>query len=156
MPNVLVSGVYPSPDTQEDKALREALRLLTPTRPDFRTADYAASFNWDEISLEYARQLNEFTHLPQRDEDSSPWYAVVFRSKRRKDCNNVDLFDADRDAYNEAFKHTGGALLVYWYTDLDADFNCLATCVWTSRDKALSVNSLPAHRQASRLSADSI
>ncbi|KAJ1955174.1 hypothetical protein GGI12_005622, partial [Dipsacomyces acuminosporus] len=111
-------------------------------------------FNWSEISSKFGAALDGHSHLPGRPAtDDISWYAVVFRSKRREDCNNLDLFEADRLAYDEAFAHTNGALLVYWYTDLDEDNNCLATCVWTSRKHALSVNSLPKHRDAARLSS---
>ncbi|KAJ2802359.1 hypothetical protein H4R20_003310 [Coemansia guatemalensis] len=142
--------------TREDESMREALKLLTPIRDDFRLADYAQSFNWDKISDEFHRQLKRFDdpllQLPKRTEYS--WYAVVFRSKRKVDCSNSDLFEADKMAYEEAYKSTNGSLLVYWYTGLDDDHNCLATCVWSSRDIARSVNSLPKHKEAARLSAD--
>ncbi|KAJ2017941.1 hypothetical protein GGI13_000743 [Coemansia sp. RSA 455] len=141
-------------ETLEDESLRQALKLLAPIRKDFRLADYATSFNWDEISAEFQAQRPNYQALPSRSGTLS-WYAVVFRSKRRTDCNNVDLFEADRLAYQEAFTTTNGSLLVYWYTDLDDDNNCLATCVWTSRDIARSVNLLPRHREAVQLSAGS-
>ncbi|KAJ2838834.1 hypothetical protein FBU31_000828 [Coemansia sp. 'formosensis'] len=140
--------------TLEDESLRQALNLLAPIRDDFRLADYATSFNWDKISTEFGTQMLKHQELPPRSGAVS-WYAVVFRSKRRTDCNNVDLFEADRLAYNEAFTTTNGSLLKYWYTDLDAENNCLATCVWTSRDIARSVNLLPRHREAAQLSAGS-
>ncbi|PIA14626.1 hypothetical protein COEREDRAFT_35106, partial [Coemansia reversa NRRL 1564] len=124
-------------------SMREALKLLKPIRDDFRLADYSQSFNWDEIN----------SKLPSRTEYS--WYAVVFRSKRKVDCQTGDLFDADKMAYEEAFNSTNRSLLVYWYTGLDDDNNCLATCVWSSRDIARSVNSLPRHKEAARLSAGS-
>ncbi|KAJ2485253.1 hypothetical protein EV174_001858, partial [Coemansia sp. RSA 2320] len=142
--------------TREDESMRQALKLLNPIRDDFRLADYAESFNWAEISAEFQTQLLVHADLPPKA-DSAPdnWYAVVFRSKRRTDCNNVDLFEADRNAYREAFSSTNGSLLMYWYTELDADDNCLATCVWSNRELARSVNMLPAHREAARLSAGS-
>ncbi|KAI8320536.1 hypothetical protein GQ54DRAFT_246983, partial [Martensiomyces pterosporus] len=124
-------------------ALRQALKMLAPVRDDFRLADYSTSFNWAH------------DHLPHRPPGDLSWYAVVFRSRRKADCNNVDLFEADRLAYTEAFANTNGALLVYWYTGLDKDSNCLATCVWASRGHAVSVSSLPAHKDAARLSAGS-
>ncbi|KAJ2640714.1 hypothetical protein GGF44_002463, partial [Coemansia sp. RSA 1694] len=149
-------------ETQEDESLRQALKLLAPTRDDFRLADYATSFNWSDISSEFHSQLSNYSALPSRSSTATTtkefavsWYAVVFRSKRRADCNNIDLYEADRLAYNEAFATTNGSLLAYWYTDLDGDNNCLATCVWTSRDIARSVNLLPRHREAARLSAGS-
>ncbi|KAJ2831676.1 hypothetical protein GGI24_001501 [Coemansia furcata] len=140
--------------TLEDESFRLALDLLAPIRDDFRLADYATSFNWDKISTEFRAQMLKHQELPPRSGVVS-WYAVVFRSKRRTDCNNVDLYEADRLAYNEAFTETNGSLLKYWYTDLDAENNCLATCVWTSRDIARSVNLLPRHREAAQLSAGS-
>ncbi|KAJ2742658.1 hypothetical protein GGI20_004323 [Coemansia sp. BCRC 34301] len=92
--------------TQEDESLRQALKLLAPTRDDFRLADYATSFNWPEVSSEFLTQLPSHANLPSRlsaePTKTATWYAVVFRSKRRTDCNNVDLFEADRLAYNEA------------------------------------------------------
>ncbi|KAJ1942228.1 hypothetical protein GGF37_003204 [Kickxella alabastrina] len=142
--------------TKEDERIRQSLKLLKTVRDDFRTADYAQSFNWSEISQEYNRLQNSHAHLPSRDSSEKlSWYAVVFRSRRRADCNNVDLFMADKNAYEEAYQMTNGSLLVYWYTDLDADNNCLATCVWSSRDIARSVNSLPAHKEAASLAAGS-
>ncbi|KAJ2905163.1 hypothetical protein GGI21_004199 [Coemansia aciculifera] len=142
-------------ETQQDERMRQALKLLAPTQDDFRLVDYATRFNWPEMAAEYASQLSKHSDLPSRDKLPATWYAVVFRSKRRTDCNNVDLFEADRLAYNEAFSTTNGSLLKYWYCDLDKDNNCLATCVWTSRDLARSVNLLPRHREAARLSAGS-
>ncbi|KAJ1645135.1 hypothetical protein J3B02_006245 [Coemansia erecta] len=142
--------------TKQDEIMRQALKKLRTTRDDFRTGDYAKCFSWDEVSDEY-RQLNNndiYEQLPDKPGDLV-WYAVVFRSKRREDCNNLDLFMADKEAYEEAYEITNGALLVYWYTDLDKDNNCLATCVWTSRDIARSVNSQPAHRIAAAMAADS-
>ncbi|KAJ2790429.1 hypothetical protein GGI18_001801, partial [Coemansia linderi] len=112
--------------TLEDESLRKALHLLAPTSDDFRLADYATSFNWPDISAELQAQFAHHQDLPPRQGPVS-WYAVVFRSKRRTDCNNIDLFEADRLAYNEAFTVTNGSLLKYWYTDLDKDNNCLAT-----------------------------
>ncbi|KAJ1719033.1 hypothetical protein LPJ53_006126 [Coemansia erecta] len=140
--------------TQEDERMRQALKVLRTARSDFRTGDYAQSFNWGEISSEYRRLAGggSHGHLQSRADDLV-WYAVVFRSKRRADCNNVDLFMADKNAYEEAYAHTNGALLVYWYSDLDDNNDCLATCVWTSRVIARSVNSLPAHREAAGLAA---
>ncbi|KAJ2455085.1 hypothetical protein EV183_001014 [Coemansia sp. RSA 2336] len=140
--------------TQEDEGMREALKLLNPTKDNFRTGDYKECFNWNDISHEFHKQLPNFAHLPKRDAGDLSWYAVVFRSKRRADCSNADLFEADKQAYEEAFSATNGSLLVYWYTGLDEEHNCLATCVWSSRDIARSVNSLPRHREAARLSAD--
>ncbi|KAJ2358792.1 hypothetical protein GGF43_000577 [Coemansia sp. RSA 2618] len=141
--------------TREDEVMRIALKRLNPIRSDFRLADYAQSFNWDQVTQEFRTQLHnnrELDGLPARADYE--WYAVVFRSKRRADCSNADLFEADERAYTEAFESTNGALLVYWFTGLDEDHNCLATCVWSERDIARSVNSLPRHREAARLSAD--
>ncbi|KAJ1795163.1 hypothetical protein LPJ59_004394 [Coemansia sp. RSA 2399] len=144
--------------TREDESMREALKVFHAVRADYRTADYGASFNWDEVAAEYKRQLANFSHLPSRASDAeepTDWFAVAFRSKRRTDCDNVDLFDADRKAYEEAFYGTNKSLLMYWYSDVDDEQNCLATCVWTSRDIARSINSLPHHREAARLAAGS-
>ncbi|KAJ2800676.1 hypothetical protein H4R21_003082 [Coemansia helicoidea] len=179
MENVVISGAYPGRDgavaparagqqcpflagsegtakryaeTRQDESLRAALKLLRPASDDFWVGDYAQSFNWDEIGREYERQLGAHAGLPERASEDG-WYAVVFRSKRNPECNHRDLFDADRAAYTEAFEATNGALLVYWFTGLDADNNCLATCVWTGRDIARSVNALPRHKEAARLSA---
>ncbi|KAJ1829987.1 hypothetical protein IWW55_000256 [Coemansia sp. RSA 2706] len=141
--------------TREDESMREALKRLQPISDDFRTGDYARSFNWDEISAAFFEQLaTQRGDLPGRAAGEDDWYAVVFRSQRRRDCSNADLFEADRLAYEEAYAATGGALLVYWFAGLDADHNCLATCVWSARDVARSVNALPRHREAARLSAD--
>ncbi|KAJ2374937.1 hypothetical protein GGI05_007214, partial [Coemansia sp. RSA 2603] len=98
--------------TQEDERMRQALKHLQTTHQGFRTGDYAQSFNWAQISAEYRRlrESNSHGHLPGRLSDSTEdgggegltWYAVVFRSKRRADCNSVDLFAADKEAYEEA------------------------------------------------------
>ncbi|KAJ2546490.1 hypothetical protein EV175_005582 [Coemansia sp. RSA 1933] len=143
--------------TREDESMREALKLFRAVRDDYRTADYGESFNWSEIAAEYKRQLQKHGNLPSRELESEnvDWFAVAFRSKRRTDCDSVDLFDADRKAYEEAFYGTNKSLLMYWYSDVDDEQNCLATCVWTSRDIARSINSLPHHREAARLAAGS-
>ncbi|KAJ2711709.1 hypothetical protein H4R19_003118 [Coemansia spiralis] len=138
--------------TRQDESLREALKLLKPTRDDYRVGDYSQCFNWDEIGRAYEKQLAAHADLPERTAEDG-WYAVAFRSKRNPECNTGDLFDADRNAYTEAFESTNQALLVYWFTTLDDDNNCLATCVWTGRDIARSVNMLPKHKEAARLSA---
>ncbi|KAI9504852.1 hypothetical protein BX070DRAFT_185142, partial [Coemansia spiralis] len=133
-------------------SLRAALKSFRPTHKNFRTHDYSKSFNWSEISKIYQQKLGQFAHLPH-NKPGLVWFAVAFRSRRRKDCDNLDLFMADKNAYEEAFYATNKSLLMYWYSDVDEENYCLATCVWTSADIARSVNSLPHHKEAARLSA---
>ncbi|KAJ2143402.1 hypothetical protein IW142_003739 [Coemansia sp. RSA 564] len=181
MSNVLISGVYPPREgeaerevtatpseyplpapvssdpllrytpTHEDECMREALKLLHPIRDDFRTADYATSFNWPEITESFIKHLKSPSELPARSE--CDWYALVFRSQRRADCIDTDLFEADRQAYEEAYSTSNGGLLVYWYTELDENNYCMTTCVWTARNIARSVSLLPRHMAAAKMAA---
>lgn len=59
------------------------------------------------------------------------WYCVVFRSRRNKESSSLSLYQADREAHEEAVKN--GGLVMYWYGVPDEQTGSnLATCIWQS------------------------
>lgn len=78
-------------------------------------------------------------------------YIVAFRSTRRKDADADRLYQADRDAHEEAV--TAGGLLLYWYGSVNRAGENLATCIWQSRRDAIAANRNPKHAIAARLAS---
>ena len=56
------------------------------------------------------------------------WYCVVFRSRRKAESSSLSLYQADREAHEEAVKN--GGLVMYWYGVPDETGLNLATCIW--------------------------
>ncbi|KAI9006154.1 hypothetical protein BC832DRAFT_471359 [Gaertneriomyces semiglobifer] len=125
--------------TPTDLILAETLRDLRELVPDYRTAPIATAFNWSEL----------WQLLPRSA--SKRWYLVVFRSVRKATANSSALYDADHLAHEEAKK--SGGILKYWYGDLNDQRECLAMCVWASRDFAKRATTGPDHVKAMRLAA---
>ncbi|KAK4054178.1 hypothetical protein OIV83_001204 [Microbotryomycetes sp. JL201] len=116
-------------------ALHRALHELKPLTSNYAHEPYEEAFNWNELRLpaEFERE----------------WYIVAFRSTRAPDSPSRDLYEADRQAHEEAV--AAGGLLAYWYgKPSDAGSN-LATCIWMSRAHAVKATAGRKHIEAMRL-----
>eukprot|EP00850_Spirogloea_muscicola_P004299 SM000018S03664 [mRNA] locus=s18:647436:648545:- [translate_table: standard] len=122
----LLEGLEPTPD-----ALADAL-----------TTPYEDCFLWDRILPELAYYA---------DEVGGPLYAVVFRSIRKVEADSEQLYAADAAAHEEAKK--SGGLLKYWYGTLNEQRECLATCIWSSREHARRALGKPSHIKAMQLAS---
>eukprot|EP00850_Spirogloea_muscicola_P002812 SM000011S18990 [mRNA] locus=s11:288091:289197:+ [translate_table: standard] len=85
------------------------------------------------------------------DEVGGPLYAVVFRSIRKLEADSEQLYAADAAAHEEAKK--SGGLLKYWYGTLNEQRECLATCIWSSREHARRALGKPSHIKAMQLAS---
>jgi hypothetical protein len=98
-------------------ALHQVLHGFRPLGSDYSTTPYNHAFNWSEINLP--------------EEVEREWYCVVFRSRRNKESSSLSLYQADREAHEEAVKN--GGLVMYWYGVPDETTGSnLATCIWQS------------------------
>lgn len=95
-------------------ALHQALHHFQPKDSHYAAREYSDAFNWSNLSLE---------EYVERE-----WYCVVFRSRRNKESESLSLYQADREAHEEAVKN--GGLVMYWYGVPDATGLNLATCIW--------------------------
>ncbi|KAF7315708.1 UPF0643 protein [Mycena indigotica] len=121
-------------------SLHKALHHFKPITPHYASTPYHEAFNWDELML------------PEHQERE--WYIVVFRSRRKAGSDGGALYDADKNAHEEAVRN--GGLLLYWYGVPDpASGMNLATCIWQSRKHAIAANSRPHHIVAMRLASQS-
>jgi hypothetical protein len=99
------------------------------------------SFNYTNISLPATTPNHEY-------------YGILFRSTRHRSAPSKsirDLYAADRRAHEEAIN--SGGLLMYWYGIPNAAGENVATCVWTSRDDAVTASRLVRHRAAAALAS---
>ncbi|EKM54270.1 uncharacterized protein PHACADRAFT_258014 [Phanerochaete carnosa HHB-10118-sp] len=121
-------------------SLHKALHKFHPVTDEYAETPYEEAFNWSELEL------------PENAERE--WYAVSFRSKRKEGSDGGPLYEADKQAHEEAVRN--GGLILYWYgiphpkTGLN-----LATCIWQSRAHAIAAHSGPHHISAMRLAAAS-
>jgi hypothetical protein len=98
-------------------ALHHTLHGFQPVTNSYSTTPYDQAFNWSEINLP--------------EEVEREWYCVVFRSRRNKESSSLSLYQADREAHEEAVKN--GGLVMYWYGVPDeVTGSNLATCIWQS------------------------
>lgn len=118
-------------------ALHYALYRFRAISDAYATLPYHQAFNWQDITLP--------------EEIQREWYIVAFRSTRRKDADSDKLYQADRDAHEEAV--TAGGLLLYWYGSINGAGENLATCIWQSRKDAIAANRNPKHAIAARLAS---
>lgn len=95
-------------------ALHQALHHFEPVDTHYASREYSSAFNWSELELD--------------DEVEREWYCVVFRSRRNKESESLSLYQADREAHEEAVKN--GGLVMYWYGVPDRTGLNLATCIW--------------------------
>ncbi|SGY13781.1 BQ5605_C010g05974 [Microbotryum silenes-dioicae] len=116
-------------------ALHHALHAFQPKTDQYAYEPYDEAFNFDEIKLP--------VHLERE------WYIVAFRSTRAKDSPSRNLYEADRQAHEEAV--TAGGLLAYWFGVPNSRGSNLATCIWMSRAHAVRAIAGPKHVEAMRL-----
>ncbi|KAG9316330.1 hypothetical protein JVU11DRAFT_2361 [Chiua virens] len=121
-------------------SLHKALHHFRPLAEGYAAHPYSLAFNWSELDLPV--------------DEEREWYAVAFRSRRKKGSDSEPLYEADRLAHEEAVSN--GGLLMYWYgvPDPQTGMN-LATCIWQSRKHAIAANSRPHHIQAMKLATAS-
>lgn len=97
-------------------ALHQALHHFAPVDNHYAARPYHTAFNWKAVG----------EHMDVDVERE--WYCVVFRSRRNKGSESLDLYKADRGAHEEAVKN--GGLILYWYGVPDSTGLNLATCIW--------------------------
>jgi hypothetical protein len=98
-------------------SLHQTLHHFHPVNSNYSTTAYDSAFNWSEITLP--------------EEVEREWYCVVFRSRRNKESSSLSLYQADREAHEEAVKN--GGLVMYWYgVPNETTGSNLATCIWQS------------------------
>lgn len=102
-----------------------ALTKLQSTRPDYATAPYMSSFNWDEV-FEILTGLCTQAGIQWQRTD---FYVVIFRSKLRIEADRARLGELDQMSHQEAC--ASGGLLQYWFGSSDAERRNLATCKFT-------------------------
>lgn len=112
--------------------LHQALHRFKPIDHNYASTSYEQAFNWDELTM--ARDIER------------EWYCVVFRSRRKPESSNLSLYQADREAHEEAVQN--GGLVMYWYGVPDETGLNLATCIWQSRRHAVKAISGPKHMLA--------
>jgi hypothetical protein len=99
------------------------------------------SFNYTSISLPATTLDHQY-------------YGILFHSTRLRSAPSKSiraLYATDRHAHEEAIR--SGGLLMYWYGVPNAAGENVATCLWTSRDDAVTASRLPRHRAAAALAS---
>lgn len=103
-----------------------ALTSLKPSRPDYATAPYTASLNFDTV-------LSVLRDLIQREGHewkATSFYVVAFRSRLNAGVDQEWLYKLDYESHREACE--SGGLLKYWFGKADLSENGerrnLATC----------------------------
>jgi hypothetical protein len=142
----LISSPYNDPlhllDLQplslQNAILAKALTLLKPIVPDYATAEYTTSFNWDVV-LDAVRKLSKEESVGEWKQQS--FYAVIFRSKLNGHADRSLLHDLDKYSHGEAT--VSGGLLKYWFGSCDGERRNLATC--TSYFRYLHLSSVSLH-----------
>lgn len=106
-----------------NRLLAQALTTLTPVRPDYATAPYTESFNWDSVFLKfYSLAAKEGYSLSRQS-----FYVVVFRSVLQADADGDRLHLLDERSHAEAV--SSGGLLKYWFGVKNGRRENLATCM---------------------------
>ncbi|KAI1430403.1 hypothetical protein F5Y12DRAFT_21884 [Xylaria sp. FL1777] len=132
----------------ENAILAQALGHLKCLRPDYATAPYIDTFNWEEV-------IEQVKRLAQQKEHSwtgSSFFVVAFRSQIPPTTVYEDLGALDKAAHAEAT--ASGGFLKYWFGSPDKDGKNLATCVWRSQEDARKGGIGPAHRRAAGAARD--
>ncbi|KAK9774137.1 hypothetical protein AB5N19_06865 [Seiridium cardinale] len=127
---------------KENALLAQALVHFKSLRPDYATAPYTETFNWDEVVGELTRLVREEGH----DWKETSFYIVAFRSQIPPTTVYAELGVLDKAAHAEAT--ASGGFLKYWFGTPDQDGRNLATCVWRSQQDARQGGVGPAHRRA--------
>ncbi|KAG0620158.1 hypothetical protein M758_4G193900 [Ceratodon purpureus] len=99
-----------------------------------------------EKCFDWNRELKDLVTFYGRE-----FYLVVFRSIRKSSADNEMLYNANAAAQEEA--RLSGGLLKYWYGILNERRECLAMCIWASREDAVKAIHKPAHRVAMKLTS---
>lgn len=128
--SLLISSPYNNPghylDLEDLDAANlvfsKALTALKPVRPDYATAPYTESLNFDFV-LELVRQFSENEGFEWKDKS---FYVVIFRSKLQEHIDNDLLYKLDYESHREACE--SGGLLKYWFGKPNDERRNLATC----------------------------
>ncbi|KAI6175363.1 hypothetical protein M3Y97_00680900 [Aphelenchoides bicaudatus] len=107
------------------------LHIIT---PEYFSTSIEETFNWTEM----AERLGA--------EWEGDWFIVAFRSVRKATACSEALYQADEKAHQEAIE--SGGLLKYWYGTLNEHRQCLAMCIWSSREFARLAIVKPLHLKA--------
>lgn len=107
-----------------NQLLALALTLLKPIRPDYATAPYTESFNWDAVF----NFLRDLAHATGHHWTETDFYVVEFRSCLRSDADPVALHELDAWSLQEAVE--SGGLLKYWFGTKNGKRENLATCMF--------------------------
>ncbi|KAI4864191.1 eukaryotic translation initiation factor 3 subunit-like protein [Hypoxylon rubiginosum] len=126
----------------ENALLARALVRMTNLRPDYATAPYVETFNWDEIMDELRRIVRQHGH----EWKETSFYIVAFRSRIPPTTVYEELGTLDKVAHAEAT--ASGGFLKYWFGQPDKDGKNLATCLWRSQQDATKGGVGPGHRKA--------
>ncbi|RMJ21295.1 hypothetical protein PHISP_07828, partial [Aspergillus sp. HF37] len=116
---------------QPSQLLARSLTILAPTRDDYATALYAASFNWPAV---FARLQDLCTAHGYPWHEARGFCVVVFRSRLRAGADADWLHELDERSDEEAC--ASGGLLKYWFGGADWRGDNLATCIWRCRADA--------------------
>ena len=106
----------------------DAFEALTPVSDAYAHLPVADAFDWSDV----AGQLGY-----------GEWYLVVFRSRRRAECDEGRLSDMDERAHQEAASSPG--FVFYFKGPLSTDRSCLSFCMWDSRAEARAAAGQPEH-----------
>jgi hypothetical protein len=128
--SLLVSSPYNSPAHLLDLSrlplqsvlFAKALTHLQPVLPDYATAAYEESFNWDAV-LSVLRDLSKGQGHQWKQQS---FYVVIFRSELQPSIDNDLLFQLDAKSHEEATE--SGGLLKYWFGKPNEARKNLATC----------------------------
>jgi len=120
-------------------SLHRALHHFRPVDDMYAAKPYSEAFNWDELELP--------------EEEERDWFCVAFRSLRKEGSDGGPLYEADKQAHEEAISN--GGLIMYWYgvPSPETGLN-LATCIWQSRLHAVAANGRPHHVRAAKLAKE--
>lgn len=127
---LLVSSPYNAPSHLLDlktldkpsQLLAKALTIFKPTCPDYATAAYTESFNWDTV-FELLKQLCEAEGYIWTKRE---FFAVEFRSCLAPSADAGRLHELDARSHQEAT--ASGGLLKYWFGSKNEKSENLATC----------------------------
>ncbi|KAF2489834.1 hypothetical protein BU16DRAFT_553167 [Lophium mytilinum] len=125
-----------------------ALTGLTPTRPDYATAPYVDSLNWQAVLI----QLRDLARAENFEWKEQSFYVVIFRSKLKEVVNRDLLHLLDQTSHVEAT--ASGGLLKYWFGDPNSESRNLATCLWRSKEDARLGGLGPWHKKARSAARD--
>jgi len=140
---------------ESSKQLALALQSLKPTTNEYPTQDYAESFNWQEIINQLSPSFAGNQPPSCSDFLVGEFYCIAFYSTLHPNVDTARLHYLDSLAHAEA--NQSGGLLKYWWQgppDPTSRRN-LATCVWTSWDRAKRAGRLPMHGKAMGATRDS-